>query len=104
MTFIQPTKHKNIFNLLLVALSIAVFGGTFWLVIAYNKTVNLSHDISAMKAKLDAIGAENTALQNTMIATLGGRNLSAVASAHSLVQEKSPQYFTLDKKWPIASH
>jgi hypothetical protein len=104
MTFIQPTKHKNIYNLILVALAIAVFTGTLFLVITYNKTVNLSHDISSAKAELDAIGAQNTAANNAIIATLGGDNLAALASASNLVQENSPQYFQLDKKWPIASH
>lgn len=104
MTFIQPTQHKNIWNILLVVLAIAVFSGTFWLVIAYNKVVNLSHDISSMKAQLDSIGAQNTARSNAMIATLSGNNLAHVAGAETLVQEKTPEYFQLDKKWPIASH
>ena len=103
MTFIQPNKHKNFYTILLVALAIAVFTGTFWLVIAYNKTVNLSHDISSTKTQLDSIGAENTAANNKIIATLGGSNLAVVASESNLVQEKSPEYFQLDKKWPIVS-
>ena len=91
-------------NMVLVALAIAVFGGTFWLVISYNKTVNLSHDISSAKAELDSIGAENTALNNQIVATLGGGNLSQVASEENLVPEKTPEYFQLDKQWPLASH
>ena len=104
MTFIQPTKPINILNAVIALLVVALLGGTFWLVIAYNKVVNLSHDISSMKAQLDAIGAQNTAKSNATIATLSGNNLSLVASADNMVQEKTPEYFQLDKKWPIASH
>jgi hypothetical protein len=84
-------------------LVVALLGGTFWLVIAYNKTVDLSHDITAAKATLDTTGAQNTALNNQILATLGGTDFSAVAIQDKLVQDKNPQYFSIDQQWPIAS-
>jgi hypothetical protein len=103
MTFIQPTKHANLLNVAIAMLVAAVLGGTFWLVVAYNKTVDLSHDISSAKAQLDTIGAENTALNNQILATLGDVDSSALATADGLVTDKNPQYFTTAQQWPIAS-
>ena len=103
MTFIQPTKHLNILNAVIVLLVFALLGGTFWLVIAYNKTVDLSHDIVSIKSQLESIGAQNIALNNQILATLGGANFTSLAVADGLVQDKNPQYFTSDTSWPIAS-
>ena len=103
MTFIQPTKHINILNAVIALLVVALLGGTFWLVIAYNKTVDLSHDIVSLKAKLDTVGAQNTALNNQVLATLGGADFTSLAASDGFVQDKNPQYFTIDQQWPIAS-
>jgi cell division protein FtsL len=103
MTFIQPTKHANILNILIVMLVVALLGGTFWIVIAYNKTVDISHDLASTKSKLDSLGAQNTALNNTVIATLGGGNFSQLAAANDLIRDKNPQYFSIAQQWPIAS-
>jgi hypothetical protein len=103
MTFIQPSKHINIVNAVIALLVVALLGGTFWLVIAYNKTVDLSHDIVSEKAQLESVGAADTSLNNQVLATLGGANFTAVAAADGLVEDKNPQYFTSDQQWPIAS-
>ena len=103
MTFIQPTKHIKLLNAVIALLVVALLGGTFWLVIAYNKTVDLSHDIVSIKTQLESVGAENTALNNRVLATLGGADFTSLASADGLVQDKNPQYFTTDQQWPIAS-
>lgn len=103
MTFIQPTKHINTLNVVIALLVIALLGGTFWLVIAYNKTVDLSHDIVSATAQLQSVGAEDTALNNQVLTTLGGANFSALATADGLVEDKNPEYFTSDQQWPIAS-
>ncbi len=103
MTFIQPTKPINILNAVIALLVVALLGGTFWLVIAYNKTVDLSQDIVSVKAQLQSIGAENTARNNQVLATLGGADFTSLAAADGLVQDKNPQYFMIDQQWPIAS-
>ena len=86
-----------------MALSVATMAGTFWLVVAYNQTVNVSHNISKMKAQLDAIGAENTAASNQIVATLSAKQAAALAADDGLVQENKPQYVTINKQWPIVS-
>lgn len=103
MTFIQPTKHANILNVVIALLVVALLGGTFWLVVAYNKTVDLSHNIVSEKAQLQSVGAQDTALNNQVISTLGGANFTALAAADGLVEDKNPQYFTANQQWPIAS-
>jgi hypothetical protein len=100
MTFIQPKKYFDIQNL---ALAILVLVGTFWVVVGYNKTVDLSHDIVLAKAQLGSTGAQNTALNNDVVAVLGGGQIGAVAAADNLVQNNKPQYFSINQQWPIAS-
>ena len=90
-------------NAVIVLLVCALLGGTLWLVVAYNKTVDLSHDIASAKSKLGTIGAENTSLNNNILATLGGSNFTALASANGLVTDKNPQYFPINQQWPLAS-
>lgn len=103
MTFIQPKKHFNLENIIIAALVVAILGGMFWIVVGYNKTVDLSHDITAVKAQLQTVGAENTTLNNAVVATLGGGQIAQLAAADNLVQDKNPQYFSIDQQWPIAS-
>jgi cell division protein FtsB len=103
MTFIQPNKNKSFLNVLSVLLGIGVLCGVFFLVAFYNTTVDLNHSISDAKAELDAISAQNTNLHNTIIAALGSDQITAYAAANNLVEDKNPQYFSVDQKWLLAS-
>lgn len=97
---------KAILALFGIALAAEIFG----IVALYNTTVNLSHNIADAKTQLDAVGAQNTALSNTIVAALGSDELAKIAAADGLVAESHPQYFPLaqanqtNAKWPIASH
>lgn len=108
MTFIQPHKHSSFLNGILVLFAVALVAGTVGMVGLYNATVNMDHAIAAAKTKLDAVGAENTAMNNDVIAKLGAGDLAKLAADAGLVTESKPQYFRLDEtssqKWPIASH
>ena len=90
-------------NIAIAILVVLVLAGTFWVVVGYNKTVDLNHDIVLAKAQLDTIGAQNTALNNDVIAMLGGEQVGALAAADNLVQDNKPQYFSINQQWPIAS-
>ena len=103
MTFIQPNKNKSILNGILVVLGIGVFGGVFLLVGLYNNTVNLGRDILGAKTELDAVSAENTGLNNTIIAALGSNQTAASVHANNLVEDKNPHYFPVNSKWLLAS-
>ncbi len=94
MTYIQPNKNNSLWNGLIAVLGIAALGGIFFLVTLYNSTVNLSHNIAAVKTELDAVSAQDTGLNNTIIAALDGNKVAAFAQANGLVEEKNPQYFS----------
>lgn len=95
-------------NGILVMLSIALMVETFGMVALYNATVNVSHNITEAKSQIEAIGAQNTNLNNTIIAALSSGEVTAMAARDGLVPESKPQYFPVnqmtDPKWPIASH
>lgn len=103
MTFIQPNKNKSILNLIIGLLSVGLLTGIFSLVVFYNNTVTINHNIASAKTELDKISAQNTSLNNTMMSSLGSDQLSLSAKTNNLVEDKNPQYFTLDSQWPIAS-
>lgn len=103
MTFIQPKKYFNIQNAVITMLILCVLGATALVIVEYNKTVNLNHNILAAKTELNAVGAENTQLSNGVIATLGDGQIGALAAADGLVAENKPQYFSINQQWPIAS-
>jgi cell division protein FtsB len=93
MTFIQPNKNSTLFNAILALLVVGLIGGTFWLITLYNRTVAMEHEISAAKAELDIIGAQNTTLNNQIVTTLGDTNqLTAMATSDGLVIDSRPQY------------
>lgn len=94
MTFIQPSKKSIVFRLFLVLIVAGLIGGTFWLIMLYNQTVNLSHEITAAKSELDSVGAENTALNNKIITMLGNTDPTAIATQGGLVMAK-PQYVSV---------
>jgi hypothetical protein len=103
MTFIQPKKYFNIQNFVIAALAVMVFVGTFFIIVEYNKTVDLNHNILSAKVELDTVGAANSLLNNDVIATLGGGQIGALAAADNLVENNKPQYFSINQQWPIAS-
>jgi cell division protein FtsB len=111
MTFIQPNKKFNasLASLILVVLVCGVAAGVFGMVALYNSTVNLSHNIAAAKAELDSIGAQNTTLNNEILAATTGAQLTNLAQADGLVTDPRPQYFAENQNqsqtdaWPLAS-
>ena len=103
MTFIQPKKYFNIQNFVIAALAVMVFVGTFFIIVEYNKTVDLNHNILSAKTELDTVGAANSLLNNDVIATLGGGQIGALAAADNLVENNKPQYFSINQQWPIDS-
>lgn len=103
MTFIQPNKNNSILKGILFVLGIGTLGGIFLLVGLYNSTVNLSHNISTAKTEIDVVSAQNTNLNNAIIAALGSNQVAANARANNLVEDKNPHYFPVDSKWLLAS-
>lgn len=101
MTYIQPNQPKNFINLILAGLIFGLFLSVFSLIAIYNNVVNLEHNVATAKAAVDSIGAQNTALNNQVVAALGNIRSNALATSDGLVQDNHPQYFS--QSWPIAS-
>ena len=91
-------------NGIIAILAVALVAGTIGMVALYNATVNVNHNIAAAKAELDVIGTQSTDMNNRIVATLGGGDLSKLAADRGLVMESKPQYLPVNQKWPIASH
>ncbi len=96
MTFIQPNKNSSLFRVVLALLVVGLVGGTFWLITLYNRTVAMEHEIATAKTELDTIGAQNTALNNEIVTTLGNTDqLTAIATSDGLVIDAKPQYVSV---------
>ena len=91
MTYIH-SEHRtiSIFNLAIAGLIFTSFVGVFWLIALYNNIVDLNHSITASKAQLDSVGAQNTALNSQIASSLGSVNSDNIASADGLVQDNHP--------------
>lgn len=109
MTYIHPERNqKNILNFILTGLIFTCLLGVFWLIALYNNVVNLSHNLATAKTQLDAVGAQNTSLNNQVVAAMGDVTSGDLAVAGGLVQDNHPAYFTINQpstqqSWPIAS-
>jgi hypothetical protein len=104
MTFIQPHKAKGLLNGITILLGGMLVFAIFTMVALYNATVNVAHGIAEAKKKLDAIGAQNIELNHRIVAALDGASVATMMTGDGLVKESNPQYFSVDQKWPIASH
>jgi cell division protein FtsL len=92
MTFIQPYKTFKKINRVIIALALAAFAATFFLITSYNAMVNTNHNIAALKAELDQTGAQNTDFQNRIMAMFGSDAMARAAVQDGLVEDKSPHY------------
>ena len=100
MTYIQPNKNKSILNNILIVLGIFTVLSSFWLVMLYNKSVNLDHGISRMKTEFSAIQSENLAIKTKIFNLI---NSSDPSSIGGLIQEKNPEYIETRNTWSFAS-
>ena len=92
MTFIQPRRNFNTANIILAVLIFSTVAATFGLVAVYNGIVNTSHNIAAVKAKLDQVGAQSTDLQNQIVGVLGSGAAAEVARSSGLIEDRTPRY------------
>jgi len=97
MTFIQPNKNKSFLNKILLLLGIFTVLSSIWLVMLYNKLVNLNHGLSEIKSEFSEIQESNLAVKTRIFDLI---NSSDPSSVGDLVQEKNPEYLEL---WSFAS-
>jgi len=97
MTFIQPNKNRSVLNKILLLLGIFTVLSSIWLVMLYNKLVNLNHGLSEIKSEFSEIQESNLAVKTRIFDLI---NSSDPSSVGDLVQEKNPEYLEL---WSFAS-
>lgn len=104
MTLIQPNKKRNSFSIGFVFLAIIpIVIGTFWLIMLYNKTVDLTHLTREKKAEVERVESVSAELNNTISSLLVRTNLESLAISRGLVKESHPSYIT-PHQWELASH
>ena len=102
MTIIQPNKEKK-FSLLLVAvLFLPLLAAGTGLVVLYNQTVNLEHNIEAARAEWQKIEAGNAELKDDIFTLFDSASLEFLAVGQGLVKEKYPEYIN-SERWAFAS-
>ena len=100
MTFIQPNKNKSALNKILILLGIFTVLSSIWLVMLYNKVVNLNHGLSQMKSEFSDIQSQNLDFKSKIFDLI---NSSDPSSLGGLVQEKNPEYVEVHPTWSFAS-
>ncbi|OGZ52624.1 MAG: hypothetical protein A3B25_00300 [Candidatus Ryanbacteria bacterium RIFCSPLOWO2_01_FULL_48_26] len=71
-----------------------------WLVVLYNKGVNLDHELSSMKSEFSDIQAQNLAIKSKIFDLINSPDPSSIGD---LVQEKNPEYVEVRQTWSFAS-
>lgn len=103
MTFIQPNKNTSVIpTAVLLFLSALFVAAAIFLVILYNRFVNLEHGVLGMKLQLKAIQAQNVEIEDKIF-TLIDSSKSERVSLGKLVPDKNPKYFEVNSKWSYAS-
>ncbi|MBU6500746.1 MAG: hypothetical protein KGJ89_03205 [Patescibacteria group bacterium] len=103
MTFIQPPKNKGFLNKIMALLAVSMALGVIWLIVIYNKSVTLDHNISQMNNEFQIIQSQNAELKDEIIKVADTKNSADLISQNNLIQDKNPQYFEINKQWSLAS-
>lgn len=103
MTFIQPKKSKSFLNKAIIILATCLILGVIWLVVVYNRFVNLSHGISGTRADFQSLESQNAELKDQIIELIDSANSGNIVSKNNLVQDKNPKYFEVASQWSYAS-
>ena len=65
---------------------------SFWIILSYNKSVNLEHEISAAEINIRELQTSKAQLQDKMFTFLSDVNFKEFSKNRNLVEEKNPQY------------
>ena len=103
MTLIQPNKHNNLLNALLILLSFAVTGAVISLIFLYNQTVSFKQGAVSLRDQATELQAENSELKSATFALLDPYHLSNLAASQGMTTGASPHYVSIPT-WVAASH
>ncbi len=100
MTFLEPKKEKNFYNLILPILGVLAFLSVIFLVIMYNQVVSLDHEISKINKQIEEEQGLTAEFKEKVFATLNSGSIKDFITENGLVPEKNPSYFELAKESP----
>jgi len=103
MTIIQPNKTNRLTNVVFTMSLLALLGVASWSIVLYNRTVNMTHDISGKDREYQALLAKNAELKNALYAITDAKNLRHVAEASGLVPVAHPEYIEEDRAPALAA-
>ncbi len=92
MTIIHPHKTLPFINIILTVLAGVLVVFSVWLVILYNRSVNLDHNISSFKAQIKNTETQTAELKDRIFTLFDAQALSHIAETGGLVKENSPRY------------
>lgn len=72
----------------------------FWLVIHYNRLVNLQHGVSDLETSVHATQIANAELNDKIFGIFTTGNIDAFAVSHHLEKDRAPRYLQVSVKWP----
>ncbi len=91
MTFFQP-EQKSLINYAIAVLAAMCLLASLWIILSYNRSVNLEHEISAAGVKIRELQTGKAQLQDKIFALLGDVNLQEFSKNRNLVEERNLQY------------
>lgn len=103
MTFIQHNRSNWWQSAVMAALIVFSIGASVELVYLYNRAVNLKANVAAVREDIQDIETQNAEMKEQIFGLLSPDNFQEFAAERGLVQENSPRYLEVDRKWSIAS-
>ncbi|OGY99188.1 MAG: hypothetical protein A3B13_00585 [Candidatus Liptonbacteria bacterium RIFCSPLOWO2_01_FULL_45_15] len=91
MTFFRP-EQKSFINYAITTLIAICLIASLWIVLSYNRSVNLEHEISAKEINIRELQTNKAQLQDKMFTLLSDVNLKEFSRNRNLIEEKNPQY------------
>lgn len=101
MTYIQPIKRNILSRVIFWLIAIGVFGALA-LVLIYNQTVNLEHNIAEVRDGIKQAQGKNVELQELIFAILNSDNFAKTVG-NGFIVDKNPEYLPVEEKWSFAS-
>lgn len=93
MTLIRPSTKSLPLTMIFIGLAILVLGLSIWLIISYNKLVDLKHALGDMQTKLRNAQLAAADLKEKSFIAWDMGSINQMASEMGLVSENKPAYF-----------
>lgn len=95
MTFFIP-EQKSFLNYIIATFIAVVLLASISVIWAYNRSVNLEHEISAAELSIRKIETDKAQLQDKISTLLSDAALKKLSTGRNLVEEKNPRYVKIE--------